>query len=33
MFFEEKRIKVFREMIVAETFEQRQKALDKLEPL
>ncbi len=33
MFFEEQRIKVFREMIVSETFEQRQKALDKLEPL
>ena len=33
MFFEEDRIKIFRQMIVAENKEARQKALDKLMPL
>jgi len=33
MFFDEKRIKAMREMVVAKTTEQRQKALDKLLPM
>ena len=33
MFFDEKRIKAMREMVVAKTVEQRQKALDKLLPM
>ncbi|HRZ65497.1 MAG TPA: PEP-utilizing enzyme, partial [Spirochaetia bacterium] len=33
MFFNEKRINQFREMIVAETVEDRKKALDKLKPM
>ncbi len=33
MFFDEKRIKSMREMVVAKTREQRQKALDKLLPM
>ncbi len=33
MFFNEKRINVFREMIVAETVEDRKKALEKLKPM
>jgi len=33
MFFNEKRINVFREMIVADTVEDRQKALEKLKPM
>lgn len=33
MFFHEKRIPLFRSMIIAETKEERQKALDKLKPM
>jgi pyruvate,orthophosphate dikinase len=33
MFFNEKRINVFREMIMAETVEDRKKALEKLKPM
>ena len=33
MFFEADRIRAIREMIVSETSEQREKALEKLEPM
>jgi pyruvate,orthophosphate dikinase len=33
MFFDEDRIEAFREMIVSDTVEEREKALEKIEPL